>query len=179
MKIRKQPITICLVALAYLIALAASRAEILDFDLPPVDSQDAYGPGQQYLEDGWRFTTFNVPGSPPGGIIRFNPFSLGDLPNNGTVYFGATSGAHPVLDRPDGALFNLTQIDMAFYSLVAIKYSIGFTGIGEMGAVSKVCFRFRYASQALGQFGTLSISVLSGLICEPCTSRTYLPGTTS
>ena len=101
------------------------QADILDFNNPPVGSQDPYGPGfydppnatgPTYIEDGFRLATTNAPGD-YGSIIRFNPFNQqAPVPSDGTVYFGATYYSNPWLDMTNGSAFSISQIDLADYS---------------------------------------------------------------
>jgi hypothetical protein len=109
------------------------KADLLDFDSPPVASQDPYGPGLSYLEDGFRFQSLGGFG---GSIIRFNPLYLpGALPNDGTPYFGATFTSAPRMDRVDGALFSISQIDLSSYSLYAQTSSVTIRG-NKLGGTS-------------------------------------------
>src|SRR5262249_53318422 len=57
-----------------------------------------------------------------------NPASSTAIPDDGTIHFGATYSASPVLDRPDGAAFSLSRIDLAFYSAGVVTYYLPFTG---------------------------------------------------
>lgn len=104
------------------------RAVVLDFDMPVVapGDQDAYGYHDAYLEDGFRLR----PTSNSGSIIRFKPpNNLGVLlPDNGTVHFGVTYFSFVLLDRPDGALFNFSQIDLAHYSEWVVTSRVSLRG---------------------------------------------------
>ena len=118
--------TFILIAILLSSVSFAIRAELLDFNSPPVQTQDPHGPGQPYIEDGFRFQTLSGPG---GSIIRFNPSYLpGVLPDNGTPYFGATIYSAPHMDRVDGALFSISQIDLSDYSLYAGGSSVVLLG---------------------------------------------------
>jgi hypothetical protein len=102
------------------------RAELLDFNTPAVRSQDGYGVGESYIEDGFRFQPV---GDPASSIIRFNPKYLpGELPNNGTPYFGATYSSVPRMDRADGALFTINQIDLSRYAIDVPCTNVTFRG---------------------------------------------------
>lgn len=118
-----------------------SRADLLLFDAhPPAPGvQDAYGPGSEYVESGFRLTTTSTPGH-HGAIRRVNPEGIGVLPDNGTVHFGATYYAHPLLDRPDGALFSLAQIDLAHYSRYVLRDEVAFLGNKADGTTVSVSF---------------------------------------
>ena len=79
-----------------------------------------------YIEDGFRFQTLS---GPAGSIIRFNPLYMpGELPNDGTPYFGATFYSAPHMDRVDGALFSISQIDLSGYSVFAEGSSVFLVG---------------------------------------------------
>ena len=118
--------TFVLIATFISSTLFAVHAELLDFNSPPVLTQDPYGPGPEYIQDGFRFQTL---GALDGSIIRFNPLYLpGALPNNGTPYFGATLDSAPHMDRVDGALFSISQIDLSSYSEYAQSSSVMLRG---------------------------------------------------
>ena len=106
-----------------------SRADVLGFESPPLapGAQDSYGPGREYLEGGFRLAT-STAGGYFGSIIRFNPSGVSVLPNDGTVHFGATIYSRPVLDRPDGALFSIEQIDLAHYSQYFVTNHVNLRG---------------------------------------------------
>ncbi len=118
-----------------------SRADLLGFESPPLapGQQDGYGPGPGYIEDGFRLTTSNI-GANFGSIIRFNPSGVTFLPNDGTVHFGATYYSHPLLNRPDGALFTIDQLDLAHYSKFVVTNQVTFRGNKPDGTFVTVSF---------------------------------------
>ena len=101
------------IALATLLCVGKASATVLNFDSPPVSFQEGYGVNDVYTEVGYSLRTTGGTGS----IIRFNPFVQNALvPNNGTVHFGVTYNANPVLTRGSGQLFDFNSLDLAEYS---------------------------------------------------------------
>ena len=89
---------------------------VMDFNNPPVDFQDGYGPGMIYSEDGFIINTENEIGH-RGSFIRVNPFRQNCLvPNNGSVHVAVTFYANPWLQRADDGLFSLFGLDIGEYS---------------------------------------------------------------
>jgi hypothetical protein len=116
------------------------RADILTFDSPPVSFQQGYGPGQAYIEDDFSFTTTNTPGF-SGSIIRFNPATqIYPCPNDGTIYFGDTYYSHPMMTTTNGALFDISQIDIDYYSSSVMVSNITFLGIKADGSTVTTTF---------------------------------------
>lgn len=136
-----KPFRNLLSALLFALTLAnLCRADILTFDSPSVAFQQGYGPGQAYIEDGFSFTTTNTPGY-SGSIIRFNPATqISQAPNDGTIYFGDTYYSHPMMNRPDGALFDISQIDLSYYSESVMVSNITFLGNKADGSTVTTTF---------------------------------------
>ena len=113
-------------------------ADLLDFNSPPVEFQESYYDGRPYIEDGFRMSSL-APSLLYGGVIRRNPFgtltyggtTYTNFNYNDTIYCSATYFAfpyRPTLDRPDGSLFTISQIDLGAYSPLVVFPSVSFQG---------------------------------------------------
>ena len=107
--------------LTLIIAIGASitraHAITLTFDNPRIIfSQDAYGDGEEYTEQGFKFYSISDPGY-GGSIIRFDPSASTSIPSNGTPHFGNTLFSNPSFSSLSGVPFSLLSIDVAQYSI--------------------------------------------------------------
>ena len=117
-------------ALATPLCVGHASATVLNFDNPPVPFQVGYGVNDVYTESGYSLRTIGG----TGAIIRFNPFVQNALvPNNGTVHFGVTYDANPVLTREPRHLFDFQSLDLAEYSEFVPAPLVTLAGITATG----------------------------------------------
>jgi len=130
-----------ILAITHLLMMHTFASVVLNFDNPPMQvSQEGYGSGDFYYEQGFRLGNESDPGH-YGSFIRYAPSTTGNIPYNGTVHIGTTLYSNAYLESSTGSLFELTKIDLGEYSSSANWVSsVSLEGVYADGSTVEISF---------------------------------------
>jgi hypothetical protein len=162
-KMFTQVMFICL--LATMTTQVLGQNYTMTFDTTPVKVQDAYGPGQVYIEG-----DYSISVGANGSLIRFDPYGNSFSPNNGTIYMGGTYLSQPRLQRVDGNVFNLIGLDIAPYNILDPWTHVSLTGYLQDGSSVNASFRLSsnvpFNTQYLNWNGLKYVDIANGFAMD-------------